>query len=185
MALSNWDQMSMSHEGKPMSGTYKSPLGVEVSLYKNWIYVRDKNAWEEGGHYKEPTIMNIHNSEMVYKDTTIISKTVNGVLYLITWNGWEHTNTLTGMIGIACYGFKKDKYIGITKNMIEKLDRFRKSRNFIETCIPINLQDVDLNNAKRFNMGDMFFHDEIDLPKQCSDVEKAEEPYLSRILKRD
>lgn len=184
MALSNWDLMTLSHEGKSMNGKHISPLGVEVSIYKNWIYIEDNKAWQEGA-FTKPITMKINSCELVYKDTTILSKTVDNTIYLITWNGYDYLNNVSGMIGIGCYGYSRNEYIGVTMKMIEVLYKYINSKRFIDNNIPQKFKDIDLKKAIRFNMGDSFFNSQLGTDKQCSNIGDAKEPILNKLLKEE
>lgn len=53
MALSSYATMAFTHEGKPNNGAYISPCGVNVEVYKNWIYIYDEKAWQENGGFRK------------------------------------------------------------------------------------------------------------------------------------
>ena len=59
MALSNWDTFAVDEKGEPTDGRFTSALGVEVEIYKNWLYVRDEQAWRDGGRFVSPTVMSM------------------------------------------------------------------------------------------------------------------------------
>lgn len=184
MALSNWDTFAMNEKGEPCKGEFVSPLGVNVGIYKNWIYVRDEIAWQEGGHFIKPTIMEIYDSIVRYKDVSIISKSEDGTIYMVAWSGWSHKATLKGITGIGCYGYADDKYVGVTN---EQLKRLKKILNTEYECgwysVPEEFKNIDLSKGKRFNQGDMFFHEQLGTDKQCSVIGDAGEPILSKALK--
>lgn len=71
MALSNWDTLAVNQDGDPVAGTLVSPMGVEVAIYKNWLYVRDAKAWREGGAYVADTVMEIREGVIRYLDVDI------------------------------------------------------------------------------------------------------------------
>src|SRR5271154_4408257 len=82
MALSNWDTLAVDEKGEPCSGSFVSPLGIEIEIYKNWLYVRDAKAWVESDHcFTNDTIMQIENGKLRYKDVeiTAIRGPKNGV----------------------------------------------------------------------------------------------------------
>lgn len=52
MALSNWDTVAFGEDGKSCRGDFKHPrTGVELELYKNWVYVRSEAMWDEQASY--------------------------------------------------------------------------------------------------------------------------------------
>jgi hypothetical protein len=106
MALSNWDTLAVNLKGEEIDGSFTSPLGVEVSFYKNWIYVRDPVAWQDGGKFVKDTVMQISEGVIDYKDVSIhaIRGPQNGI-YAFVHSGYEHDDTFRGMIGCGVYGF--------------------------------------------------------------------------------
>lgn len=185
MALSNWDTFAMNEKGEPCK-EFKSPLGVEVEIYKNWIYIRDEAGWQEGGQFIKPTIMEIHSSIVRYKDVTIISKSEYGTVYIVAWSGYSHKNDLKGMTGIGTYGFRGNKYVGVTDLQLKRLKKFlNKEQKVGWYDIPKEFKDMDFNKGKRFNQGDMFFHEQLGTDKSCSEVGRAKEPILSKALRKD
>ena len=47
MALSNWDTLALNEKGKVLSGSWESFKKVGIEIYKAFIYVRDKKAWND------------------------------------------------------------------------------------------------------------------------------------------
>ncbi len=181
MALSNWDTFAMNEKGEPCKGEFISPLGVRVTIYKNWVYVYDEVAWQENIKcHQKPCVMEIFKSEMQYKDVVIVSDFIDNTIYLAVFS---YTEPLTGMVGVGSYGFDDDgKYVGVTKTHLRKL------KDFLETetnyfSIPVELKELSLKDGNRFNQGDMFFHEKLGIDKQCSVPGKAEEPILMKMLK--
>lgn len=107
MALSNWDTLAIDETGTPTNGTFTSPLGVEVSFYKNWLYVEDKKAWEAGGYYIQPTVMKVASGDVTYKDVNILAKRgpQHGVYALIT-SGRTYEKNLKVMAGCGVSGYQ-------------------------------------------------------------------------------
>ena len=187
IALSNWDTLSFNEKGEPVGGIFRSPMGVDVEIYKNWIYIKDKAAWQKGA-YAEPFIMEIWKSELCYKDVHVVSDFVENSIFVAAWSGWMHENTLKGMVGCGVYGFDSNgEYVGVTRTHLSYLKLFLESKypfkERIYFIIPNSLKDIELENGKRFNQGDMFFHKEIGTNTQCSTIGKAEEPVMMKILK--
>lgn len=183
MALSNWDTFAMNEKGEPCKGEFVSPLGVCVAIYKNWIYVRDEVAWKEGGHHIKPTVMEVFRSELEYKDISIVSDFIDNSVFVAVWIGWEHKGTLKGMVGCGVCGFDEEgEYVGVTEKHIDVLKDFLNTeRDYFQ--IPSVLSKLSLGKGKRFNQGDMYFHEKLGTDKQCSVPRKAEEPFLTIMLK--
>lgn len=122
MALSNWDTMAVDEEGKACDGVFKSPMGVEVCIYKNWLYVADEKAWKEGGRYVADTVMSIQQGELVYVDVNIhaIRGPKDGV-YVIVWSGNPGEAGWKAMVGIGCYGYSDHDWVGIEQTEIDVL----------------------------------------------------------------
>lgn len=182
MALSNWDTFAMNEKGEPCKGEFVSPLGVRVAIYKNRVYVYDEVAWQESMIcHNKPCVMEIFKSEMNYKDVYIISDFIDNAVYLAVFS---YTEPLTGMVGCGVYGFDEEgEYVGVREKHIDFLKDFLNTeRDYYQ--IPNVFSKLSLRKGKRFNQGDMFFHDKIGTDKHCSVPGKAEEPILMKILKQ-
>lgn len=136
MALSNWDTLAVNEKGEPTNGVFTSPLGVSVSIYKNWLYISDKTAWREGCGYVEHTVMEIMEGSIRYMDVHIEAKRgpQNGV-YAVVWvEGYKYAprdestdHKLVedafdqtkypdrGMVGCGVYGFENESgdWVGV------------------------------------------------------------------------
>jgi len=156
MALSNWDTLAFDEKGESSTGDFTSKLGVEVEVYKNWLYVRDEKAWVDGGQFVKSTVMQIQHGEITYKDIHVVALRgpQNGV-YAFVWSGWEHEKTLTGMIGIGVYGYDdRGEFIGVTT---DSLEWFKEQIKTGDLDVPKVLKEIDLSKGQRFNQGDAFF----------------------------
>jgi len=190
MALSNWDTFAMDHTGTPCLGTFISTKGVKVEIYKNWIFLKDQ-AWSKiGERYIVPYTMHLYTSRLRYSDVEVASLFVGQTIYMAVWEGYEdEDNTLPafrGMIGIGTMGHHSDSkdYIGATEKQIAKLKKFLNTQTTTYSVnIPKTLANLDLSKGKRYNQGDMFFHNHLGLPSQCSTVGNAKETLFMQILK--
>lgn len=132
MALSNWDTLALNEKGESTNGVFTSPLGVTVEIYKNWLYVRDPKAWQEGGSYVHPVVMEVQKGSFHYKDVQIeaIRGPKNGIYCVVSCTRYQDQPKatpedpkpayvppiVTAMVGIGCYGYGGeygDEWIGI------------------------------------------------------------------------
>lgn len=123
MALSNWDTFALNEKGEPISGLFVSPLGVEVEIYKNWVYIRDEKAWTEDCGFTNNTVMHIDSGDFRYKDVCVLAirGPQHGVCVAAYHNNWND-KILTGMVGIGCYGFNEtDEWVGVTEDSVKFL----------------------------------------------------------------
>jgi len=106
MALGNWDTLSIDETGKVTDGVFISPLGVEVSVYKNWLNVDDRAAplrkkTAEGW----PTVMRIDEGRLEYQDVRIIAtRGPQDGIYAIVWISTYTPGGMRGMLAIGCEG---------------------------------------------------------------------------------
>jgi len=183
MALSNWDTFAMTHENKPCGGVYTSPRGISVEIYKNWIYLKDKD-WNKVGDWHP--VMEIYDAKIHYKDVNVVSKFINHTIYVATWSGYDdNDNSLRGMVGIGTMGHDvKGQYVGVTARHLIRLKKFLNTKSIICSIeIPEVLKNLDLQKGKRFNQGDKFFSKTIGTDIQCSYIDEAKEPILSHFIK--
>lgn len=161
MALSNWDTLCVSLDGTPSDGTVQSRLGVSVSFYKNWLYVRDPVAWQEGGRFVHPTVMMIDRGALEYKDVTIYAERgpQEGVYAAVT------TGT-TGMVGCGVYGFgvpanahqnrvssREPVWLGVTADTIKWFSRRVRGGRW---HWPEGFKVEWLEQARSLNQGDAY-----------------------------
>lgn len=152
MALSNWDTCAFDLDGKPIRGSFISPRGVEVEIYKNWLYVRDssiakpteggKAGGRNGGTYEfaRNTVMEIQHGFLHYRDVEIsaVRGPQEGVYALVWSTEYQETPkgekyvppVRTGMLGCGVYGFDPDisdydeAWIGTTQEALQFLINF-------------------------------------------------------------
>jgi hypothetical protein len=145
MALSNWDTLAVDLQGNSIGGSYVSPAGVGVEIYKNWLYIQDQKAWRKGSYCK-PTIMEIQHGHLTYCDVEIhaIRGPQNGV-YVACWN-WAFDEKkrgdrpeYMGMVGCGVYGYDYDEWIGVTDS----------SKAFLQTWVSTQYALYDEEQIQR------------------------------------
>ena len=152
MALSNWDTLAVGLDGKPQSGFFVSPGGVEVSIYKNWIYVRDPKAWRDGGHFVKDTIMEINHGSVQYHDVEIqaVRGPQSGV-YVVCWhvnygNGSDEPTKYTGMIGCGVSGYEDEGWVGVKPESVEFLQKWISNKERMFSDEEVEKMMTELNN---------------------------------------
>jgi hypothetical protein len=156
MALSNWDTFAINIDGSSSNGEFISPKGIKVEIYKNWLYIHDKKAWQKGGDFLKPVIMQITEGNLIYHEITIIAKRgkQNGI-YCCVYSSKKNTGYF-GIVGIGCYASENSKTVGVKQSTINDLHKWLK-RIEKEDFLPNLFLTLDLKKGKRFNQGDMFF----------------------------
>ncbi len=188
MALSNWDTLSIDHNSKPINGIIKSEMGVQVEIYKNWLYVRDSIAWQKG-RYIEPTVMEIHNGNLTYKDVAIYAERgpQNGVYCVVCAPSWINKNEdekLNAMIGIGCYGYSGDNWVGVHSESVDFLiGMIKLNTDNLPWSYKEILENLNFKKALRFNQGDEYLANKLDTDTPTSKIGKSEEPVLMKMLK--
>jgi len=205
MALSNWDTLVIDETGKAINGVFKSPLGIEVEFYKNWLYIHDKKAWEEGGAFVEDTVMEVQSGCFRYKDTNVLAfrGPQNGV-FAIVWNTTYEKGKdakTTGMVGCGVYGYDDSgEFIGVipeTKRWfvaclketevvkIEGAGEGGKTMEYESSVLdfPEEFKKLDWEQALRFNQGDAYFAARLGHEIPATEVGKPEPTIMSGIIK--
>jgi hypothetical protein len=167
-ALSNWDTLALDQDSAPTTGVFTSPLGVEVRIYKNWLYVSDKKAWQKGGEFVEDTVMEIWEGVLTYKDVHIRARTgpkagVYCVVYTQQYppplkkacpkckakRGGYHDfkcpdrqpNKWTIMVGCGVDGYtSRGKWVGVGKAEVAFLQKWIQGFEISEMEMPGNLR---------------------------------------------
>lgn len=126
MALSNWDTLAINAKGENCYGEFKSPLGITVEFYKNWLYVYDKKAWEKGGYFVEDCVMQVTEGSIRYKDVAILAKRgPKDGIYAVIWTMHYEPEYFDFMLGIGCSGYKdKIKEILTKLNRLQEYDQY-------------------------------------------------------------
>jgi len=191
MALSNWDTLALDKDGKSINGALKSPLGVVVSIYKNWIYVTDPVAWQKGGAYVEHTVMEIQEGNLTYKDVKIVAKRgpQNGIYCVVHTLSYKDPAQVQVMVGIGCYGYDGENWTGVEPASVEYLQKLcTNDGELFEACdwfeVEEILNNMDFSKAIRFNQGDEYFAAHIGTDIPATEVGKAEEPVIMKVIEK-
>lgn len=195
MALSNWDTLALDEKSASISGVFKSPLGVVVEFYKNWLYVRDEKAGEDKGSFTQPTVMQVTSGEIRYKDVSILALRgpQNGV-YAVVWTGYGLD--VVGMIGCGVYGYEGEEFVGVLGSSIEwfkkelgKKESYtmmigdeERSTDVDVYDIPKPFKETDWGKGLRFNQGDAYFAGALGKDIPATEPEKAAPTVMSQIL---
>jgi len=167
MALSNWDTLAVDENGESTNGIFTSPNGVSVEFYKNWLYVRDKKGWQEGGRFVEPTVMQVDNGTLSYKDVSIcaIRGPQNGVYAVVestiypphltedcakckakAKSYWHEKNCADFvdtkhlvMIGCGVYGYDGEEWVGVDDESKKFLASWIQKADQDELAMPRSL----------------------------------------------
>jgi len=186
MALSNWDTYALDEKSRPTNGVFVSPLGVQVEIYKNWIYVRDTKAWEDGGGYIEPVIMEIQHGELTYKDIHIhaIRGPQNGIYLCVHTSWWssKEEDEKYMMIGIGCYGYSDHDWIGVQDGSVEFLKEFLTGLVKDYTISEDMIKDIDYEKGLRFNQGDAYFAKALGFETPATEPGEAEGTILEEMI---
>jgi len=75
MAISDYAHMAFDEKANPIEAKIcKGDASVEI--YKNWLYVHDKNMWHKGCGYCEDTIAQIQDGHMYLGGFEILAKRI-------------------------------------------------------------------------------------------------------------
>lgn len=196
MALSNWDTLAVDHKGESVGGSWTSPAGVTVEFYKNWLYVRHPKAWTKASSFIKPVIMQINSGDFTYLDVNIhaVRGPKNGVYAAIWTSKYQEQSkekgapyvppTVTGMVGIGCYGFKNEVDLVLAEKgrkpepgdfwNSHQSNKSGEWRHFLENWREVNgaLTKVESIEYKGYDLDDLWVG-----------VEKAEIEFLQKFLK--
>ena len=124
MALSNWDTLGIDQDGNSCFGINGLKKNRSVEIYKNWLYVHDKDMWVERS-YSKPVIAEISSGTLKLSDFDIVAERgpQSAVFCFITLIDYK-AKKRRWFGGIGCYGFDDDterlaKAMGIDLNRYE------------------------------------------------------------------
>lgn len=175
MALGNWATAAVNEKGEPIEGTFVSPLGVEVEIYKDSLHVHDERAWREDGGFMSPVVMVVRQGSVRYQDVHI--EAVRGhedCIVSAVWSGSGDDAKV--MLGIGCYGFgERGEWLGVTPAHVGSLREFL-SRGYMVDLGEAGIEpwfshdheewvrNVPLNRMEQFSQGDAFFAGHLGVP---------------------
>lgn len=184
MALSNWATLAWDENGKPCKGRIEvervfEAEGIVVEIYKNWLYVRDEKSWREGSGYMKPIVMTISQGQLEYYRLKIIARRgSNDELFVVIEYNNKDSTEKKQLIGIACYGYDGDDYVGVTEDSKKEFfDWIKNSREDWWPSIDIDIEKI--KDFKVFNQGDIYLAKELGINTPVN----TDEPILSKALK--
>lgn len=165
MAMSNWDTLAIDLDGKSNDGCLNAPCGFGVEIYKNWLYLRHPQMWHAGCSFVAPTIIEMSHGEIKICNTTIIAKrgdTKQSVMVAAFHTAYAEQvkgetykpPTYTGMVGIGCYGYKGDEWVGVERAEVDELASWLEA---LRADHDLPMAPPDVYAASRFNQGDAYF----------------------------
>ena len=184
MALSNYDILSINHNSESINGVLTSKIGIQVEIYKNWLYVHDTVAWQKEIAYTHPCIMKIQNGNLTYKNVQIYAERgPQGGIYCIAitplWPNKDKKEKLNVMVGIGCYGYIDDKFVGVQSKSVDFLiDMIKRNKNTFPRSYNKILENLNFKEGIRFNQGDAYFAENLNFDTPASQVEKATTPII-------
>jgi hypothetical protein len=127
MALSNWDTLAFDENAKPTNGTIEGFVeGTICEIYKNWLYVSDKNMWTPDGSFCEAVIARVDHGCVTASDFAIeaVRGPQSAIFVKVTSIRYnkEGKSEARRMAGIGCSGYQdgidlviKEEGIDLTK----------------------------------------------------------------------
>lgn len=208
MALSNWDHFGITNTGE-FASSVKSNLGYSIELYKNWLYVRDPQAWQEGAGYISPIVMEIREGDFNYKQHRIIAKRgpQNGIFTVILK---PYADTPEIFVGCGVYGYEGDQWVGVNAESMKFLEDWINENSTMsrEEAIKLlnawqfenpteeqidhvmrpdytfdeDVRTIKLSEGKRMNSGDVYFNKNLGLNTQPTKPGEAGKPMINTII---
>lgn len=195
MALSNWDTLALDEKMQSINGSIKSKEGVGISIYKNWLYVHDEKAWSKSSGYTKPTIMEVWEGNIRYKDTVIVAirGPQNGIYCIVTTPPYRGGEKAQMMVGIGCYGFNnsgyESKWVGVSHESVTFMEKWLKSDQVTNNYLFDHdyqqiIKTLSFDSALRFNQGDAYMFESLGYENvMATKVDKSEDPMLLQVLK--
>jgi hypothetical protein len=149
VALSNWDTFALDEKNEPTNGIFKSPLGILVSIYKNWIDIYE-------GYEGHEMVSRVQRGELLHGDTRIVAtRGPKDGVYSVVSNFDYQTKKLSFMIACGVYGYTESgEFVGI---QLDDLTFLREWLDEDENDFEPEIRAIDLTKGLRFNQGDAYF----------------------------
>ena len=115
MALSNYDTLAFDTKCKSCNGDFKAlDDKTIISIYKNWIYVRNSDMWTENSNFVKDTIMQVNSGSLNFNGIELIADRhdlQSSVFVFVKSSNWcEKTKKMSYkyFAGIGCCGYDDD-----------------------------------------------------------------------------
>lgn len=134
MALGNWDSWV---KGNWKGGREIAYRGVEVEVYKSWIYIRDEEGWRENQGFTKPTVAEINDGRMKYKNVEIVVQFYENPLpesiYFCAWfTDWDSKDQkIYFCYGVGTYGYEGSDWVGVRHWQMEMCENWIKNNEYI------------------------------------------------------
>lgn len=105
MALSNWATLAFDTEGKSSDGEFHAN-GNSLVIYKNWLYIRSPELWQEKSwNFTNSTIAQIDSGDVYIAgfDIHATRHDPQGSVFVYAKSGYGDTEKR--FCGVGCYGF--------------------------------------------------------------------------------
>ncbi len=136
MAFSKWDMVAWDQDGNPTKGSLVTPHGVEVEIYKNWVYVQENAsaAVPTKNFYSRGIVMEICSGELYYKHVQIVAHRHRRQKAIFVAASYGYPAQFGGdaygaLFGIGYYRFMNRKFIGITPELVDSFVAWLKRLN--------------------------------------------------------
>jgi len=180
MALSNWATFAIDQNNKMFGGDFMAN-GVSVEIYKNWLYIRDPAGWTDHGAFSKPVVMEVQSGDINYKGIEIYAERgpKEGV-YCVISTGYVHLNSFRFIVGIGCYGYEGEDWVGVDVAEIAFL------RAMLDRMDDHRFRDVDLDGGRQYNQGDLYIASKLGFAGGVPATvpgDAAPEPLLTQAIK--
>lgn len=189
MALSNWDTLAVTEAGAADEIT--TSRGVSIQIYKNWLYLRDPQAWREGRGFIKPTVAEIRSGDLSYADLHVVAtRGPQDGVYVVAVEGsfaWQKQI----LIGCGVYGWHPraghgmpvsdpEAWLGVSQESQAFLKGFAASvLEEWSATVPEGIWDA----AGRLNQGDKFLAERLGLEAPRTAVGEADEPLFTQAIR--
>jgi hypothetical protein len=134
--------------------------------------------------------MEIQSGNLTYKDVNIYAERgpQNGIYCVVCAPAYinkKKDEKPNAMLGIGCYGYNNDEWIGVRSGSVDFLAGMVKLNiDNLPWSYRKILENLNFKGALRFNQGDGYFAGKLNFSTPVSKIGKAEEPITMKILKR-
>lgn len=133
MALGNWATLAVRFDGTLIDTVkvdwQKSPSGVLVEIYKNWVYVNDElRPHASNDTFVHPCAMSVRQGDLTYADWSILAcRGPQDGIYLAAWFHEQREERsaeprrVHGFVGCGVYGYDDHTWVGVKPGSVDFL----------------------------------------------------------------
>jgi hypothetical protein len=178
MSSSDYHSLLLSKNGIVRNNTFVTPLRIEVQVHKNWLYIKDFQAWENGGQFSVPTVMEIRHGLFTYKDVMVFAKRgPNRGIYFVIWVEQYAQYYFDFVVGLGMSAYRD--WVAYELKKLNLYDKKTKDNWTLSSTITNQVYLKNLEKNENILIHDAQKGKQYNFEQHCIDIQKKNLDYLN------